>query len=223
MRLHRAEKEEKVRHILGEFVGDIYQIPPIRATVRRRLRIRTIYYINLLEMQGRDVLFRVGCQAGTYVRKLCHHIGQAVGCEAHMIELRRTRVGPLTEQESVTLYDVYDAYTGWKDDGDEKMLRRVVRPMEEVLVLIPRIFVRDSAVDAICHGARLAIPGILELETGIEVGDLVAMMTLKGEAIALGKALMTSEQILEMDRGLAVQTHRVIMEKGTYPRSWRAR
>ena len=120
----------------------------------------------------------------------------------------------------VTLQDVADAYAFWKEEGDDRWIRKVIMPMEVVLANIPKVYVRDSAVDAICHGADLAVPGVVKLEEGINQGDTVAIMTLKGELIALGKALMTSEQMLQSEKGLAVNTERVIMKPGTYPKMW---
>ena len=72
MRLHSDVPEERVREVLDEFQGKIYQRPPARASVKRRVRIRKVYYLDVLEIDGRDVLFRIGCQAGTYIRKICH-------------------------------------------------------------------------------------------------------------------------------------------------------
>lgn len=221
MRLHGSTSEARIEEILKEFVGEIYQIPPVRAAVGRKLRSRRIYYITFLERRDRNVLFRVGCEAGTYVRKLCSSIGMVLGFGAHMTELRRTRAGPFTEEGSVTLYDLLDAYLMWREEGDERLIRKVVQPLEEGLSFVPKLYVRDSAVDAICHGAHLAIPGVLRLETGIKSGDTVALMTLKGEAIALGKASMSTEQMLEIGHGLAARTERVVMKRGTYPRSWK--
>lgn len=221
MRLHGSISEERIKEVLNEFVGEIYQIPPVRAAVERRLRSRKIYYVRFLEMRDRNVLFRVGCEAGTYIRKLCSAVGLVVGFGAHMTELRRTRAGPFTEEESVTLYDLLDAYLKWKEEGDERPIREVVQPLERGLAYVPKLYVRDSAVDAICHGADLAVPGILRLESGVRSGDAVALMTLKGEAIALGRALMSTEQMLEAGHGLAVRTERVVMERGTYPRYWK--
>lgn len=223
MRLHGSVGKKRLRGVLEEFVGEIYQIPPVRAAVKRILRKRRIYSIELLEVKGRDVLFRVACEAGTYIRKLCFHIGQALGCGATMAELRRTRAGPFVENESISLYDLLEAHDLWREGGSEDRLREVVRPLEEAFALIPKVYVRDSAVDAICHGADLAVPGILRLESGMCVGDLAAVMTLKGEGVALGEALMTSERILKGKHGLAVRTQRVIMDRGTYPRYWKAR
>ena len=125
MRLHSDVPEDRVKEVLAEFQGKIYQRPPARASVKRRVRVRKVYYIDVLEVDGRDVLFRIGCQAGTYIRKICHDIGEVLGCGAHMQELRRTRSGPFTEDEnSVTLHDIVYLYSKWQETGDLKYLRR---------------------------------------------------------------------------------------------------
>jgi len=222
MRLHGEVSEERLHSVFKEFEGEIYQRPPVRASVKRRLRTRRIYYMELLEVEDRNVLFRVGCEGGTYIRKLCYDIGEVLGCGAHMRELRRTRAGPLTEEENcVDLYDVAYCCSLWKEKGDETQIRRIVQPMEKALELIPKIYIRDSAVDAVCHGANLAAPGVVSLETGIEKGDTVAILTLKGEAVALAKALASTEEILKMSRGFVAKTKRVLMPRGVYPKMWR--
>lgn len=224
MRLHSTMPRERVQEVIDEFVGELYQRPPLRSSVTRRMRRRTIYYIQDVEFLERRVLFRVGCQAGTYIRKLCFDIGEALGSGAHMQELRRTRTGPFTEDKDlITFYDLYEAYHLWTEGNDESKLRTIIQPMENALALVPKIFLRDSAVDSICHGANLAVPGIAKFESGILKNGVVGLFTLKGELIALAKALMTSEEIDEKERGLATDTMRVLMTPGTYPRLWRKR
>jgi len=222
MRLHGQVPKERVETVLDEFTGAIYQRPPVRASVKRRLRTRRIYYLNLLEMAERNVLFRVGCEAGTYIRKLCYDLGEALGVGAHMQELRRTRAGPFTEDGGmVTLHDVTYLQSLWLETKDETVLRKFIQPMEKVLEPLPKIYVRDSAVDALCHGAHLAAPGVVSVETDIKPNDVVAVFTLKGEAVALAKALASTETMLEMDHGLVAETKRVLMLRGVYPRMWR--
>ncbi|KXB02905.1 H/ACA RNA-protein complex component Cbf5p [candidate division MSBL1 archaeon SCGC-AAA261G05] len=220
--LHRDVPDHKLEQVLAEFEGEIYQRPPVRAAVKRRLRKRKIYYIELLERENRDALLRIGCQAGTYIRKLCHDIGRVLGCGAHMAELRRSRTGPFTEDDTlVNLHDLADAYAFWKEDGLEEPLRDAVQPVEKSVEHLPKIVVRDGAVDALCHGASLAAPGVLSVETGISIGDLVAEMTLKGELIALAKSEMTSRKIQEAEHGIIAKPERVIMNPDTYPRKWK--
>lgn len=223
MKLHSDVPASRIREVMSEFVGPIYQRPPVRASVKRRLRIRTIYELEVLEVEGRYVLFRVACEAGTYVRKLCVDIGNALGCGAHMQELRRTRVGSFSEDDAVTLHEFSEAMFLWRELGDEKAVRRVIRPVEHMLSFLPRIVIRDSAVDAICHGAQLAAPGVLKLHSGIEPGDMVLITTLKGEAVALAEALVSSREMMAMRKGLVARTLRVLMKPGTYPRMWSSR
>jgi len=221
MRLHHATPENKVKAVLDEFQGKIYQRPPLRASVKRRLRIRTIYYLDFLEMNQKNVLFKVGCESGTYIRKLCFDIGEVLGCGAHMQELRRTRAGPFTEDKGlVTLYDVLYYATKGQETGDEETLRKIVHPMEKALELLPKIYIRDSAVAAVCHGAHLTAPGVLFLETGISKKDGVVIFTQKDEAVAFARALASSEKILNMDHGFVAETVRVLMDREVYPKMW---
>ncbi|MHA1754075.1 MAG: RNA-guided pseudouridylation complex pseudouridine synthase subunit Cbf5 [Candidatus Odinarchaeia archaeon] len=222
MRLHKTFSEEKIKAAINVFRGKIYQRPPVRSSVKRQLRVRTIYYIEILEIVERDILLRIGCEAGTYIRKLAYDIGEVLGCGAHMLELRRTRSGPHKEDETlVTLQDVLDAYVFYKEDGEENALRKTIQPMEAAIKHVPKIIVRDSAVDALCHGAHLAAPGVLKLDSDIQPEDIVAFYTLKNEIIALGRAVKTSKQILEMEHGIVAKTDSVLMEKGTYPPLWK--
>ena len=223
MKLHGDISETRVKDVLKEFEDTIYQRPPLRASVKRQLRTRRIYYIDFLEMDGRNVLFKVGCEGGTYIRKLCFDIGEVLGCGAHMQELRRTRAGPFVEEEGiVTLHDVAYWFMEWQNSGDDTILRKIIQPMEKALALVPKIYIRDSAVDAICHGANLTAPGVLSLETGISAGSVAAIFTLKGEAVALAVAEASTEEILNMEHGVVAKVKRVLMPRGTYPKCWKS-
>ncbi|WP_297556272.1 RNA-guided pseudouridylation complex pseudouridine synthase subunit Cbf5 [Thermococcus sp.] len=221
MHLHGDVPEDKILAVMKEFQGEIIQRPPLRSAVKRRLRTRKVYYIDVLEIDGRDVLFRVGVEAGTYIRSLIHHIGLALGVGAHMAELRRTRSGPFKEDETlVTLHDLVDYYHFWKEDGIEKYFRQAIQPMEKAVEHLPKVWIRDSAVSAVTHGADLAVPGIVKLHKGIKRGDLVAIMTLKDELVALGKAMMTSGEMLQRSKGIAVDVDKVFMPREWYPKLW---
>lgn len=137
-----------------------------------------------------------------------------------MHELRRTRSGPFTEGDLVTMYDLSEALDFLREEGDEGPLKRIVRPVEDALALLPKLWIRDSAVEALCNGASLTMPGILRLESGFEVGDMVAVLTLKGEAVALMEAEASAGEIAESERGVAAKPVRVLMPRGTYPRMW---
>ncbi|MEE0924244.1 MAG: RNA-guided pseudouridylation complex pseudouridine synthase subunit Cbf5 [Methanobrevibacter sp.] len=223
MTMHKEMPEDQVYEIFDQFTGKIYQTPPVKSAVKRELRVRTIYYATIYEIKGKDVLFRVGCEAGTYIRTLCHDIGEALGCGAHMAELRRTRAGPFNERNDdlVNLHDLTDAYHFWVEDGDESYLRNAIKPMEVAADHLPQIFIKDSAVEAICQGAKLAAGGISMLSKGIKRGDLVAIKSLKGELVASGIALASTEEIMNADSGLVVNTNKVFMQPGVYPMAWK--
>jgi H/ACA ribonucleoprotein complex subunit 4 len=223
MKLHGDAEESQIKPVLGEFEDEIYQRPPLRSSVKRQLRTRRIYYIDYLETNGRNVLFIVGCEAGTYIRKLCFDIGEILGVGAHMQELRRTRSGSFTETSAskVTLHDVAYWFGEWERTKDDAILRKFIVPMEEALALLPKVVVRDSAVDALCHGATLTAPGVLKVESGIKKDSVLAVFTLKGEAVALGKALASTEEMLDLKHGAVVGLLRVLMERGTYPKVWK--
>jgi len=223
MELHRDVDPDRVVETLKMFVGKIYQRPPLRSSVKRALRIREIYSIDVLEIEGRHVLFKVRCQSGTYIRKLCHDVGLILGVEAHMRELRRIATAHFREEHAHTLQEVSEALYAWRELKYEELLRKILMPAEALVAHLPKIVIKDGAVDAIAHGAQLAVPGISRLHEGISKGDLVAIFTLKGELVALGKALMSSEEMLQSSKGIAVNVTRVFMEPGTYPRMWKRR
>ncbi len=222
MHVHKPQPRKRILEVCQEFTGPIFQKPPLKSSVVKELRIRTIYYLEVLEVDGPYVLMRVGCQAGTYIRKLCFDIGLALGTGANMEELRRTKAGPFREDETlVTLHMLIDAFVAYKETGDESGIRRVIQPVETALKHLPHLAIADNAVDAICHGAPLAAPGLLSLETDINKGDGVALFTLKGEAVAIARAELTSYEMLASKTGIVAATERVIMEPGTYPMAWK--
>lgn len=218
MRLHKEVPEEQIREVmLKRFVGKIKQLPPIKSAVKRQSRFRTIYYIDFLKIDGRNVLFVTGTQAGTYIRKLCHDIGQALGVGANMQELRRTKAGPFNEDTICSLQNLTDAYHFY-EKGDESMLRKLIMPVESAVDHLPKIWVTDTAVDSICHGASLKVPGIVKLHDCIEPDMKIAVMSLKEELVLTAVARMSSQKLLKETRGVAAKTEQVFMKPGTYPR-----
>lgn len=220
MKLHREVSEDKLRKVSGEFVGEIYQKPPLKSAVTRQIRRRTVHYIELKEIEGKEVLMKVGCEAGTYIRMLCHHIGLALGVGAHMSQLRRTKSYPFGEDNLTKLQDLKDAYVFF-EEGDESLLRGLIMPMEYAVGHLPCIIVKDSAVDAICHGADLAAPGVSRIEEGINIGDLVVIYTVKGEAVGRGEATRNSRDMYKAEKGICVEAKKVLMKPGIYPEGWK--
>ncbi|KAJ4460586.1 putative Centromere/microtubule-binding protein cbf5 [Paratrimastix pyriformis] len=219
----KIDEVAKVARGLETLTGALFQRPPLIAAVKRQLRIRTIYESKLIEYDPDRNLaaFWISCEAGTYVRTLAVHLGLLLGVGGHLQELRRVRSGAQNEHDNlVTMHDVLDAQYLYDNEHEEAYLRRAIRPLEVLLTSFKRIVVKDSAVNAICYGAKLMIPGLLRFESGIEVGEEVVLMTTKGEAIALAIAQMTEQVMATCDHGVVAKIKRVIMERDTYPRRW---
>ena len=215
--------QAQLARALETLTGALFQRPPLISAVKRQLRVRTIHESKLLEFDNDRHLgvFWVSCEAGTYIRTLCVHLGLLTGVGAHMQELRRVRSGAMSEQDRmVTLHDVLDAQWMYDNHRDEAYLRTVIQPLESLLTSYKRIVVRDSAVNAVTYGAKLMIPGLLRFESGISLHDEVVLMTTKGEAIAIAYAQMSAIEMSSCDHGVVAKVKRVIMERDLYPKRW---
>ncbi len=219
MRVHGDVTRDCISQVLMEFSGRIYQRPPRRSAVARALRIRTIQNLDLLEIQGRLVLIRVRCDAGTYIRSLCHHVGLALGTGAHMQELRRTSSGGYPEHMAHSLQELADAASNARD-GDFAQLRELVIPAGKAVSHIPAVTIRDTAVDAVCHGAILAGVGISSSDS-FQKGASVAIFSKAGALVAIGRALVSSPPFQPGSPGLAIAPGPVFMSPGTFPRGWK--
>lgn len=223
-RIHYLPSKEKLTEVLDMFVGEIYQKPPQRSAVVRKTRTRTIYELEVLEQKERLLLMRILCEAGTYIRKLYYDIGEILGPGGTMIELRRTRVDQFRETDGlVTLHELANAFAVWEEKNDDSKLMKMIKPVEVALSEIKSVVIRDSAVDAMCHGAQLAIPGILQISPNLKKGDIVGIYTQKSEAVALAESLMSEEGIRDATKGYAFETKRIIMAPNTYPKKWRTK
>ena len=221
-RLHSNYSTKQILSIIQEFTGDIFQKPPQRSSVKRETRIRRIYELDLLEKTSNLILLRTLCESGTYIRKLIYDIGELLGSGATMVELRRTRVSKFSESNSLTkLHDLHNAFNLYQQKNDETRLRDMILPIELCLSIIPSVIIRDTAVDALCHGAQLAIPGITQLSKDIRRGSIVGIYTIKGEIVGLATALMDVDQILKYDKGVAFSMKRLIMKPNTYQKGWK--
>jgi H/ACA ribonucleoprotein complex subunit 4 len=215
MHLHDDVPEKNLRETVSQFVGVIKQRPPKKSAVARVEREREIFSFEIIEINGRDVLFRTETEAGTYIRKLCHDIGQRLGVGAHMSELRRSRVGNFSEDQSHSLMEVKDAYEFAKS-GDETQLKKILISIENAIEHVKKIFVKDSAIQSILNGAPLYVNGIEKLSEGILAGETVAMMTGKGELVAIGIAKMPAEEMTKRKKGSAIRTDRVFIVNRGY-------
>ena len=222
-RLHAFYDKEKIESLLESFIGDIYQKPPQRSSVKRATRVRAIYDMKLLEQLDTLFLLRILCQSGTYIRKIIYDIGEVLSPGASMIELRRTRVSEFDEKSYLftSLHELSDAISLYKEERKEEKLRNYIYPAEICLGPLPSVIIRDTAVDALCHGAQLAIPGIIAFSQNLKKGNLVGIYSLKGEIVGIGELVMDAFEMEEKNNGVAFVIKRIIMKPGTYPRAWR--
>jgi len=224
IQFHDAFKEQDVIDKLRYLVGEIYQRPPLRSSVKRQLRSKKVYYIHLIEFypERRMALARVGSESGTYMRKIAHDLGLLMGIGAHMRELRRTRSGPFHENYNlVTMQELSEAKFLWDYKKDDSLLKKYIMPCEYAVCHMQKIMVNDGAVDAIAHGAHVAAPGVVAVTSSMKRGDTVAVMSLKGELVAIAQAQVSAKEALEMERGWVAKTKRVIMKRGVYPAVWK--
>ncbi|MFC7194442.1 RNA-guided pseudouridylation complex pseudouridine synthase subunit Cbf5 [Halosimplex aquaticum] len=191
--------------VLAEFEGNIYQKPPKKSAVVRRLRSREIYQLNAIEVEDRRALLQIRCESGTYVRKLCHDLGLALGTGAHMGHLRRTTTGSFDDTDLSSLYDLADALA-WAEEGDTDALREVVQPAERALVDLPGATIAESAAREVAEGAPVYAPGLLEIDDVFR-GDLLACYTPDGAAVCLG----TLAGDPEADEGVVIELERVLV------------
>lgn len=219
MKFHGDVRMKDVEGLVEEYTGEIYQVPPVRSGVKRERRIREIYNMEILDSEGSDYLLKVRCESGTYMRTLCSDMGKSIANGGHMMELRRTEAGGFDETWCVTLQDLRDAWEFYQE-GEPEELEELSIPYERALELYPKVKVKDSAAGALLNGADLAAPGVLELDD-FKIDDTVAIVSVKGEGIAIGEALKGAEEISNMEEGLVVRTERVFHPSGTYPRTWK--
>lgn len=217
MYLHDDFSEDVIRKAISEYSGMITQLPPVKSAVKRELRERNIYYVDVLDIDGRHVLFRIGCQGGTYIRTYIHDLGKRLNSGAHMKELIRTKAGPFSYHDWVSLQDVKDAFEFYKN-GDSSYLKKVLLPIESAVSHLPKIVVGDGAISAIAHGAPLYVGGIASVESCVKKGLLVAVFSLKDELVCMGSAGLDANEMISNEKGVALKPDRVFIGINVYPK-----
>ena len=242
--LHYKEEIRKNRNKLYNLGGNLYRVLNMRSPITKGFyeksssiiglppldefmieKISSIRFVNgadyvydLTIPKTHNFLIETG-----FVSSNCHDIGKELKVGAHMQQLIRTKAGPFNDKEMISLHDLKDAYEFYKEGsllgkalGKEEEIRKCVKPFENAVEHLPKIWVFDGAVDPLCHGSDLYVPGISKLNDKIEKNDTVAVLTLKHELVSIGVAEMDSNQILKEKKGVAVRAGKVFMERGTY-------
>jgi H/ACA ribonucleoprotein complex subunit 4 len=200
---------------LNEFKGLIYQYPPLESNVARKLRKRMIYEIKLIDVVDNNILFEVKCESGTYIRTLCEDIGKSIGLSTYMNELRRTQTSIFHEKQAITMHNLFDAFMDYKEDKKEEELRKVIRPVEEGVLHLKQIVVKNDAIRSLTHGVTLGGSGLLAYDSNIEKHDIIAAFSAKSELIGIGQALVNYKNI-ETERIDVFQIKRVLMSRELY-------
>ena len=138
----------------------------------------TIHALELLACALPDVTFRVTCSKGTYVRTLAEDIGEALGCGAHLVMLRRTGVGALTLEHAVTL----DELTGMNEAERDARLQ----PVDALLSTFPAVQLNDEATKRFLHGQRLRLADVVE--TRLEEGRVRVYAQGGGRLLGVARA-----------------------------------
>ncbi|WP_277555177.1 RNA-guided pseudouridylation complex pseudouridine synthase subunit Cbf5 [Halobaculum limi] len=216
LELHGSAPTDLER-VVAEFEGELYQKPPRKSAVKRRLRTREVYDLTVLDQTDRQVLLRIRCESGTYVRKLCHDIGLALGTGGHMGHLRRTATDPFDDRDLHTLHDLADgvAFADGRDtpdgDPDESLIWEVLRPAEEAMTGLPSLTIADSAAREVANGAPVYAPGVVASGAfgagDPDDGDLLACYTPDGSAVCLGRLVGDPDA----DAGEVVSLERVLV------------
>ncbi|CCQ34040.1 putative tRNA pseudouridine synthase B protein [Halorhabdus tiamatea SARL4B] len=210
LELHeRLADSAALEAIADEFEGEIYQKPPKKSAVVRRLRSREIHSLDVLEAEDRRVLLSIRCESGTYIRKLCHDMGLALGTGAHMGDLRRAATDPFEDSDLVTMHDFVDALAWWREDDDPQALREVVQPAERALVDLPSVTIAPSAAESVAEGAPVYAPGVIDADDGLDsdAEPLVACYIPNGAAVCLGTLVGDPDS----DEGTVVDLERVLV------------
>ncbi|MDI6826413.1 MAG: RNA-guided pseudouridylation complex pseudouridine synthase subunit Cbf5 [Candidatus Aenigmarchaeota archaeon] len=207
MYLHKDVDLKTLEEIISRFfIGEIIQIPPVKSRVARKSRRRRVYSFEIIEKDGQNVKFRTRVQAGTYIRKIAYDIGEKLGVGAHLKDLRRTKVGHFTIEDSHSLEEIKKAY----GEGNEALLKKMLIPIEKAIPHVKRVYVKDSSIKAIRNGAPVLSPDIVRVQADIEPKETVGIFSLEDELIALGIAKINSERMLDKKKRSVIRTDRIL-------------
>ncbi len=181
MRLHKNIDKNQVIICLKGFVGKVKQVPPVKSSVARKERERVIHSIDVVLVSERDVEFKIRCEAGFYIRKFIHDVGQKLGCGAQMVGLRRTAVDKINVSQCV---------------GFDDINKRAILNLEDVLEMvgIKKICIKSDFLNDIKNGKFVAKKHIEKIYGDLKTGDVIGIFV--GQRIAaIGKVIKTKPDI----------------------------
>ncbi len=169
---------DKVREVIASFVGDSMQVPPMYSAlkvngkklyelaregkeVERRARRIRIYRLEILKEDHPEYTIKVECSKGTYIRTLCHDIGQALGCGGVMASLQRTRVGEFKLDKAYSLDELQML-------SEKGQLLTAVIPVEKMFEHLPALYIKEEGMKALQNGNQLKSEDIVENDITLE-------------------------------------------------------
>jgi len=211
---------ESLNDVIDKLTGRIYNVPPEISAVKVQVRTRKIYSFELIEATSKQAIVKIACEAGTYIRTIARDMGLLLGYNVELKELRRENSGRFNLLDCVTLQEIADAVWLWKECDNSTALEKIIHPTEKLLLDKPYIIVKDSAASALCHGAPLLRPGLIEVSDKLSSGLEVAAFTSKNEVVGIVKMSKGFTEISNETSGEIGKPVMILMEQDRYPPQW---
>lgn len=211
---------ETLNDVIDKLTGRIYNVPPEISAVKVQVRTRKIYSFELIESTSKQAIVKIACEAGTYIRTIARDMGLLLGYNVELKELRRENSGRFNLMDCVTLQEIADAVWLWKECDNSTALEKIIHPTEKLLLDKPYIIVKDSAASALCHGAPLLRPGLIEVSDKLSSGLEVAAFTSKNEVVGIVKMSKGFTEISNETSGEIGKPVMILMEQERYPPQW---
>jgi H/ACA ribonucleoprotein complex subunit 4 len=210
-----------LKEVMSNMTGRVFNVPPEISAVKIQVRSRRIFKFEKLDFKNNQMVARVECEAGTYIRTMARDMGLLLNMKVELKELRRETSGIFTLDDCVTLQQLADAYWLWKELSQPEALLRIIHPIEKLLLDYPSVTVKDSAAAALSHGAPLLRPGIVSIDPAIDDGRDIVVNTMKGETVGIVNMIVTSDSVKDMESGEIARPSMVLLNQDLYPRRWK--
>ena len=220
LKFAQETKGEALNEVIDKLTGRIYNVPPEISAVKVQVRTRKIYSFELIESTSKQAIVKMACEAGTYIRTIARDMGLLLGYNVELKELRRENSGRFNLMDCVNLQEIADAVWLWKECDNSTALEKIIHPTEKLLLDKPYIIVKDSAASALCHGAPLLRPGLIEVSDKLSSGLEVAAFTSKNEVVGIVKMSKGFTEISNETSGEIGKPVMILMEQERYPPQW---
>ena len=220
LKFSQSTDRNELMEVIEKLSGRIYNVPPEISAVKVQVRTRKIHQFELIELSESVAIVKIVCEAGTYIRTIARDMGLMLGYKVELKELRRENSGRFSLEDCVTLQQIADAVWLWKECDKPDAIKKIIHPTEKLLLNKPYIVVKDSAASALCHGAPLLRPGIIEVSNKLSAGLEVAAFTTKNEVVGIVKMSKDFAEISSTTNGEVGKPVMILMEQDRYPPQW---